>query len=166
MGMPQYLRVAVISGPLQLQAEENFGGETAAAVAAILKGKDTENDLAPEFLPVAFGRCRSSLVQFGISQGFKISHEPMYPRLLNPKEIHLWLALDKEGIHHAKERTKEAGSSSNAYYQDVFPQTVMPCGFPVPNPPLEPNFQDWFNLLAEKFEPWKRRIWNAFYESS
>jgi hypothetical protein len=166
MSMPQYLTVAVISGKLNLEAEHNFGGEKSSAVAAILKGKDTENRIAPAFIPIAFGKCRSSLVQFGILNGFTINHNPAYPRLINPEEITIWLALDKEGVQQAQERIKQGGSSSNEFYREVFPETVMRCGFSVPNPPIEPDFQDWFNLLTEKFKPWKQRIWNAFYESS
>ena len=166
MSMPQYLTVAVISGKLNLKAEHNLGGEKASAVAAILKGKDAENKIAPAFIPIAFGKCRSSLVQFGISNGFMINHNPAYPRLINPEEITIWLALDKEGVRQAQERIKQGGSSSNEFYREVFPKTVMLCGFSVPDPPLDSNFQEWFESLSTKFEPWKQRFWNAFYESS
>jgi hypothetical protein len=164
--MPQYLTVAVISGKLHLTAEHNFGGEKASAIAALLKGKDGENKLSPEFLPIAFGKCRLSLVQFGLSKGFMISGNPAYPRLINPKEINIWLALDQEGAQQAQERINHGGSSTNEFYKEVFPETVIRCGFPVPDPPLEPDFQDWFDMLSEKFEPWKQCIWNAFYKSS
>jgi len=166
MSMPQYLVVAVISGYSNLKAEHSFGCEKASTVAAILKGKVAENIIAPAFIPVAFGRCRLSLVQFGLSRGFMISHDPAYPRLINPEEINVWLALDKEGAHQAQERIKQGGSSSNSFYRDAFPETVMRCGFTVPDPLLESNFDQWFELLAEKFEPWKQRFWNAFYQSS
>jgi hypothetical protein len=166
MSMPQYLVVAVISGHSNLKAEHSFGCEKAATVSAILSGNVAENKIAPAFIPVAFGRCRLSLVQFGISKGFMISHDPAYPRLINPEEINLWLALDKEGVHQAQERIKQGGSSSNRFYRQAFPETVMRCGFPVPDPPLESNFDSWFELLAGKFKPWKQRIWDVFYQSS
>jgi len=166
MSMPQYLTVAIISGKSNLMAEHNFEGEKASAVAAILKGKYTENIIAPAFIPIAFSKCRLSLVQFGISNGFMITYNPAYPRLINPEEITIWLALDKEGAQQAKERIKQGGSSSNEFYREVFPETVMRCGFTVPDPPLDSNFQEWFELLTTKFEPWKQRFWNAFYESS
>jgi hypothetical protein len=94
MSMPQYLTVAVISGKLHLNAEHNFGGEKASVVAALLKGKDGENKLSPEFLPIAFGKCRLSLVQFGLSKGFIIHPNPAYPRLVNPKEINTILSAN------------------------------------------------------------------------
>jgi hypothetical protein len=54
----------------------------------------------------------------------------------------------------------------NEFCREVFPETVMRCGFSVPEPPFEPEYEAWFDLLIEKFEPWKKRIWNAFYDSS
>lgn len=166
MSMPQKLSVAVICGKSNLLAENNFGGEIASAVSAVLKGKDEENIVAPRFHPAAFGKCRLSLVQFGISNGYRISNDPAYPRLLNPKEINIWLALDEEGVELAQQRIEQDGVSSNEFYRNAFPETVMRCGFSVPDPPVEPDFQDWFDFLVEKFEPWKQRFWKEFYESS
>jgi hypothetical protein len=166
MSMPQFLTVAVISCKDKLKANRFFSGEKASTIAAILKGKNAENMLSPRFLPIAHSECRVSLVKFGISKGFIVSHNPAYPRLINPKEINIWLALDREGELAAQERIKQGGFSRNEFYQAVFPKVVMRCGFPVPDPPIEDDFQDWFNLLVEKFEPWKQRIWNAFCQSS
>lgn len=160
MSMPQYLVVAVISG------EINFGGEQASAVAAILTGKNKEHSVAPYIFPVSLSKCRLSLTEFGISQGYAISSQPAYPRLINPREVDIWLALDQDGIQEAQARIKKDGSASNGFYRGIFPEPVISCGFSVPKPPSEPNFQDWFSLLTEKFEPWKQHIWTAFSNSS
>ena len=164
--MPQYLVVAVISGDSNLMAEYSFGCEKASTVAAILKGRIAENNIAPAFIPIAFGHCRLSLVQFGISKGFMINYDPAYPRLVNSEEINVWLALDKKGFQLAQEKIKQGGSSSNRFYREAFPETVVRCGFPIPDPPEESKYDQWFELLAEKLEPWKQRFWNAFYQSS
>lgn len=167
MSMPQYFVVAVISGEVSFKNDvQNFGGEKASAVAAILTGRNRESSITPFILPVAFSTCRMSFVQSAMTQGYAIGNRPVYPRLVNPQEIDLWLALDKDGVEEAQKRIAQQGTSTSAYYREVFPDPVLYCGLSVPDPTSELEFQDWFNLLAKKFAPWKKRIWDAFYESS
>jgi hypothetical protein len=168
MSMPQILVLAVISGEVSFKKDaQDFGGEKASAVAAILTGKNSETRITPYIIPVAFTRCRMSFIQSVATQGYApIGIKPVYPRLLNPQEIDVWFALDKEGVQEAQKRIAQQGVSTSAYYREVFPDPVLYCGFSVPNPPIESNFQDWFNLLIGKFEPWKKRFWKAFEDSS
>ena len=35
------------------------------------------------------------------------------------------------------------------YYRKIFSYPILYCGFSVPNPPIEFNFQNWFDLLVE-----------------
>jgi hypothetical protein len=131
-----------------------------------LTGQNKQSGISPYIFPVAFGKCRADLVQFGLSNGYVINGNPAFPHLLNPREIDVWFALDEDGVQDARKRIEEQGTPSNGYYRGVFPDPVLYCGFSVPNPSLDSGFQDWFNVLIEKFTPWKKRFWDAFEESS
>jgi hypothetical protein len=165
MSIPQFLVVAVISGRFNYKTQIGYSsGELASAVTTILAAKD--EGVAPYIFPVAGQRCRFEFVQFAISKGFPVWEKPLFPHLLNAQQIHLWLALDKEGANLAKESVARTGPAPEGFYREIFSDTVVRCDFTVPDPPIEPNFQDWFDFLVKKFEPWKQRIWHAFYESS
>lgn len=160
MSMPQHFVVAVICG------KGSTRGEKASAVAAILTGPNKKREIAPDIFPVAFGRCRPRLFQYAKSKGYIIRHNPLHSLLVKSKEIDLWLALDEDGVQKAQKRIRQQGISSTAVYREIFPEPVLYCGFPVPEPPSEPIFEEWFSSLVEKFTPWKERIWKAFYDSS
>ena len=178
MRMPPSLHVAVISHRLSVKMNYESGGELVSTVAAILRGpqKDQDTSVHPYVIPTGLGKCRLSLSQFGISMGHSI-YEPIPPRLLDPDSIHLWLALDNEGQEMAHERIQQFESrymstpkltSRNDYYSQVFPNPVLNCGFPVPDPlwfsdpPSDSDFQDWFNFLSILFAPWELDIRRAF----
>ena len=87
--------------------------------------------------------------------------------LLNPKQIDLWLALDNESEMDAVSHVAMNGPSPQNYFQAEYPTAVTNCGFAIPGiPATKSEIDQWLDSLTENLEPWKKRIWNAFRDSS
>ena len=158
MSMPQHFYVAVISD------RHPNGGEIAATVTTLLS--DFEDPIQPYLAACATHRdCWLALSRALTSRGLIFSR-PVDPWYLNPKTINLWLALDHYGENTARRVIKEFGRAPKGFYRHVFPDPVVEFGSALPEPESEGGLGDWIDLLAGLVEPWKRRLWQAFCDSS
>jgi len=158
MSMPQKLFVAVISD------RHPSGGEIAATVTSLLS--DFEDPIQPYLAACAIHQdCRPALSRAIASRGLILAR-PVNPWFLNPKMGHLWLALDHEGENTARGVIKEFGRSPRSFYRNFFPDPVVGFGSAIPEPESDKGLEDWIDQLASLVEPWKRRLWEAFCESS
>ena len=90
---------------------------------------------------------------------------PLY--LLNPKRIDLWLALDKESEGRALSHVQKNGPAPENFYRSKFPTAVEYCGFKIPRVPADMiRLDEWLDFLEKSFEPWRKRIWDAYSDSS
>jgi hypothetical protein len=87
--------------------------------------------------------------------------------LLNPKRIDLWLALDQESEEKALTNVARNGPAPQNFYRGIFPTAVANCGFTLPRiPSTKSEIDQWLNFLTDNLEPWKKRIWEAYSDSS
>jgi hypothetical protein len=158
MSMPRHFFVAVISG------RHHTGGEVAATVTSLFAfSGDT---IQPYLVACATHKyCRPALTSALASRGLIFSR-PVDPWFLNPKTIHLWLALDPLGGSTARSIIKEFGRSPKGFYRQLFPDPVVDFGSPIPEPETQERLPDWIDLLTTFVEPWQRRLWEAFGDSS
>ena len=158
MSMPQHFLVAVISG------RHPTGGEVAATVTSLfgLLGNTIEPYLAA---CATHKNCRPALATALAARGLVLP-QPINPWFLNPKTVHLWLALDPLGENTARQIIKEFGRSRKGFYRQLFPDPVVGFGSPIPEPETEDRLPHWIDLLALLVEPWKQRLWDAFGDSS
>lgn len=154
-----FFTVAVIS--------EN-SGEIASTVCALLGGpgniKIEPHIVAAKVLDLK--RNEREHLYAGEEYGLRIS-ESVDLRILDPRHIDLWIALDKKAQASAMRRVNEAGPAPGNFYRHIFPQPVVFCGFHVPS--LQEHhgiYRSWFDALRVLFDPWKQKLWDAFCDSS
>jgi hypothetical protein len=157
MTMPQHFLVAVIS------ERHPRGGEVAAAVTSLFGFSG--NAIEPYLAACASHKyCRPALPSALTNRGL-VFYQPIAPSFLNPKEVHLWLALDPLGASTARQIIKEFGRSRKGFYRLLFPDPVVGFGAPIPDPETEERIPQWIDMLVPLVQPWKQRIWDAFGDS-
>ncbi len=156
MSMPQYMNVVVISR----------SGILAGVAASVLRGPDT-GGINPH-VTAARASYETEMPRF-----FVTGAVPSYPlvvatpcHLLDPSRVDLWLALDDYAEKEARIIVSK-GSAAPGFYRTPFPDPVLRADFdiaPLPSAPQE--IDPWLDVLAGQLQPWKERIWTAFYNSS
>lgn len=142
-------------------------GGVASIVAAVLRG-DKFGGINPRIVSATtwMSRERSLFSLSGNKHKFLIDVAPPC-RFINPKDVHLWIVLDDESEEDARRNIAQNGPAPEGFYRGVFPDPVVKCGFDLPPiPSSKDKIDDWFDHLIENLEPWRKRIWEAFSDSS
>jgi hypothetical protein len=158
MSMPQHFQVVVI------QWSSLLGGEIAGAATTLLRAP--EQAFHPYIVAAAtHGSCRLALSEALASRGL-ILWRPVPPYFFDPRSVDLWLALDETAESFARRRIEESGPAPRGFYRNVFPDPVQRLGTTIADPPGSERLGEWLDELQSVIEPWRERIWNAFYDSS
>ena len=157
MSMPMHLHVVVVGEK----------GGLAEIVAAVLRG-DEIGGINPRILAATTWMAREKSMFSLSGNKHKFSINVALPCVfINPKDIHLWIALDAEGEKDARRNIEQNGPAPAGFYRHVFPDPVVKCGFTIsPIPSSKDDLDKWFDDLIENLEPWRKRIWEAFSDSS
>ena len=160
MSMPKPLHIVVIS---------HDSAELSSVVTAILRdGHGHAPSYHPHIIPSSYLGLteRWELTKAGMRHNLRIP-ENTNSYVIDPRRIDLWLALDKKVVKYSKRLIKKMGPAPDGYYRNAFPNPVEYCGFLVPFVDKSyPSFEAWFDELKELFDPWKKRIWDAYLQSS
>jgi hypothetical protein len=157
MSMPMHLHVVVVGEKTEI----------AGIVAAVLRGKNV-GSINPEILAASTSLAREKPMFFLESNKHKflINVAPSC-FFINPKRINLWIALDETSEKDARRNIEMYGPAPEGFYRGVFPDPVVMCGFKIPAIPSSKNeIDDWLDYLIENLQPWRKRIWDAFSDSS
>lgn len=159
MSMPQHFTVVVISN------EYDHGCEMAGAVTSLLKGVRARA-IQPYLAAASLhGYCRLSLSNALAARGILFC-EPVKPHMINPQSVDLWIALEERGAERARSLIEHYGPAPSGFYRHPFPEVVQPYGSPIPTPPSDDGLDAWLDSLLPTVEAWRKRIWDAFYDSS
>jgi hypothetical protein len=155
MSNPQFFTIIVISEK----------GEYASTVASILDPTPGVG-YSPEIIAVSFmGIHDRNIYAEGLNSGFHIN-DTIGIKWINPKLVDLWLALDENGEKLARRTVKEKGPAPRTYYRGWFPDPVVRCEIQLPNINHYEHLGSWILDIKELMNPWKGKIFKAFYESS
>lgn len=141
--------------------------EIAGIAAAVLRGDDIEG-ITPKILAACtlLSNEKSTFFISGIKHKFPIP-VAVPCQYINPREIDLWMALDDASEKDVRRILQIYGPPPDNFYRGVFRDPVAMCGFNVRSiPSSKEGIDDWLDYLIENLKPWKKRIWDAFSDSS
>lgn len=142
-------------------------GVVAGIAAAVLRGS-VIGGYNPQISAASVEFATEKSPFFVIGEGQKINLEVAASyQLLDVRRVDLWLALDTPAAEHVRTYIIHNGPPPNNFYQGVFPDPVVPCGFELPYMPSnKTGFDEWLKYLVEKLKPWRERIWDVYRDSS
>lgn len=157
MSMPMHLLVVVVSSSAQ----------SAAIAASILRGTE-DSSICPWISAAHIKPPSSQSSVYIMGNERKINIEPATSYyFINPKKVHLWLALDAKGAEEVGTYIMHNGPAPTGFYRSCFPDPVVRCDFETHWMPSSGEALDqWISVLEVNLEPWKQRIWDAFRNSS
>jgi len=141
--------------------------DVAGIAAAILRGEDI-GGYNPRISAACVKFSTEKSPFFATTDGRKIKVDiAVSYQVVDVRRVDLWLALDATAAERARILVMHNGPPPSNFYRGVFPDPVVPCGFEIPYmPSVKESFDKWLNFLAERLQPWRERIWNAYRDSS
>ncbi|MBI4761340.1 MAG: hypothetical protein ACOYYF_03480 [Chloroflexota bacterium] len=163
MSMPQQFYVAIIS----------YDFETSSIVTAALGGPGYIGGISPYLVSTCMHGTISKLDKTFLLMAQKYGihlQESYYYKLIDPRKIDLWIAMDRISEEAARQHVGEFGLVKSSFYHNYFGDVVVYANISLPKVPKESQFpedwQKWFSQIKERVSPWSKKLWDAFSDSS